>query len=200
MKGVLSTLVLVLAAASAAAGGSAPKVYKWVDPETGKVYLSDKVPPEAAEMDKSVVNVHGVEVGKIDGRKTEEELLAEQREQERMAAIEAQRRADQALLNTYLTIEEIMLHRDRRVELWQAQSRVTELYLRNLEKRLDTLAKRANNFDDSVPQDLQSDIIETRNTIARHERNLEDYKEEEQEIRARFDGDIQRFKQLKGLQ
>ena len=52
---------------------------------------------------------------------------------------ELQARADQALLATYLSVEEIVMHRDRRVELFQAQSRVTELYLRNLERRLTKL-------------------------------------------------------------
>ena len=45
---------------------------------------------------------------------------------------ELQMRADRALLATYQNVDEIVMHRDRRVELFQAQSRVTELYLRNL--------------------------------------------------------------------
>ena len=128
--------------------------------------------------------------------------------EERALAMELQRRADRALLNTYLTIEEIMMHRDRRVELWQAQARVTELYLRNLERRLEMLRKRANNFspyseDPEAPMidpGLMEDLNETEATIVKHNLNLEKYKEEEELIRERFAGDIERFKTLKGLE
>ena len=57
-----------------------------------------------------------------------------------------QKRQDQALLATYLSVDEIIMHRDRRVELFQAQSRVTELYLRNLQRRLDNLRSEASRF------------------------------------------------------
>ena len=50
------------------------------------------------------------------------------------------------MLATYLTIDEIVMHRDRRVELFQAQARVTELYLRNLQRRLDSLREEASKF------------------------------------------------------
>ena len=39
----------------------------------------------------------------------------------------------------------------------------------------------------------------TKETIARHEENLRKYETDEQSIVARFDGDIDRFKELKGL-
>ena len=49
-------------------------------------------------------------------------------------------------------------------------------------------------IDDSLAADLQR----TKETIERHERNLEKYKHEEQEIIQRFDGDIERFKRPEG--
>ena len=62
---------------------------------------------------------------------------------------ELQFRADQALLSTYVSVAEIEMHRDRRVELFQAQARVTELYLRNLQRRLDQLKTEAGRFKPS---------------------------------------------------
>ena len=38
------------------------------------------------------------------------------------------------------------VHRDRRVELFQAQARVTELYLRNLQRRMETLREEASKY------------------------------------------------------
>ena len=50
-----------------------------------------------------------------------------------------------------------------------------------------------------ISEDLVADINETQSTIARHEKNLMKFQEDEQQIVARFEGDINRFKALKGL-
>jgi hypothetical protein len=99
------------------------------------------------------------------------------------------------------------MHRDRRIELFQAQSRVTELYLRNLDRRLAQLKEESARFRpyssdpsaEMIDPRLIKEIKETEATIVRHQRNLEKYQQNEREIVERFDGDINRFKNLKGL-
>ena len=99
------------------------------------------------------------------------------------------------------------MHRDRRVELFQAQARVTELYLRNLSRRLDDLKREAGQFKpyssdpNAKPIDpsLVTEIGETENAIDRHEQNLRKFRQEERQIIERFNGDIQRFRRLKGI-
>ena len=180
--------------------------YRWVD-ENGVVHYGDRVPTDAAELEKQIVNDAGVTVDIVRGKKTEEELAAERRQLELEQQEELKRRADAALLATYLSIEEIIMHRDRRVELFQAQARVTELYLRNLKRRLDSLQTMAENFRpystdpdaEMIDPALSEDINETKQTIARHENNLSKFRTDEEEMAARFDGDIIRFKELKGL-
>jgi len=105
-------------------------------------------------------------------------------------------------------VDEIRMHRDRRIELFQAQSRVTELYLRNLQRRLEKLEREASRFApyssdpeaEMVDPDLVAEINETKGTIERHIENLQKFQNEEQVIIARFEGDIDRFKSLKGLE
>lgn len=197
--------LLTLAVASAAMAQDV-KVYKWVD-EHGVTHYGDSIPAKYAELPKEVVNDHGVTIENLEGKKTEEQLEAERLEQERLARIEIERRADQALLATYLSVDEILMHRDRRVELFQAQARVTELYLRNLERRMHKLRTEAANFQPyseqpdapMIDDELADEIRKTKETIARHERNLQKFKLDEQQIIARFDGDITRFKRLKGI-
>jgi hypothetical protein len=180
--------------------------YTWVD-EDGIRHYGDSIPPEFAEIPKDVINEHGVKVGHIRGKKTPEELEAE-----RVAAVlkvqkELQLRADRALLSTYQNVDEILMHRDRRVELFQAQSRVTELYLRNLDRRLQLLKKESSRFrpyssDPSAPMiesSLVREIQTTENTIDRHKANLQKYQHDERTIIDRFAGDIDRFKNLKGI-
>lgn len=190
------------------AAGAAEKgdVYKWVD-EDGQIHYGDSIPPEFSDLPKQVLNDHGITVDHLDGRKTPEQLAAEEKARELALQKELQNRADQALLQTYLSVDEIVMHRDRRIELFQAQSRVTELYLRNLERRLTKLKRDASRYrpyseDPDAPliePDLVADINETQSTISRHQENLLKYQSDEQQMIARFEGDINRFKTLKGV-
>jgi hypothetical protein len=183
------------------------KLYRWVD-ENGVVHYGDSVPPEYADADKQIVNEHGVTLDVVRGKKTAEELAEERRLRELEEKRELQRRQDAALLATYLSVDEIIMHRDRRVELFKAQARVTELYLRNLERRLEhlqTLASRYRPYSDDpdaemIDPALSADIAETRETIERHRQNLERFREDEKSIVASFNHDIDRFKALKGLE
>lgn len=180
--------------------------YRWVD-ANGVVHYGDRVPHDAAELEKQIVNDAGITVDVVRGKATPEELAAERRQLELEQQRELKRRADAALLATYLSIEEIIMHRDRRVELFQAQAKVTELYLRNLKRRLDSLQTMAENFRpysqdpdaEMIDPALTEDINQTRLTIARHEDNLLRFRHDEEEMASRFDGDIVRFKELKGL-
>ncbi len=199
-------VILLLAPLAGLAQQKPARVYKWVD-ENGTVHYGDSIPAEYAELPKEVLNDHGVTVENLEGKKTPEQIEAERLERERLAAIELQRRADQALLATYLSVDEILMHRDRRVELFQAQSRVTELYLRNLERRMQKLRTEASHFQPysedpeapMIPRELAEDIRLTKDIVARHQRNLQKFQANEEQIIARFDGDISRFKILKGI-
>jgi len=189
-----------------AAGAQERNVYRWIDAE-GQVHYGDSIPVEYSEFPKDVLNEHGVAVQILEGKKTAEQLEADRIETERLVAKAKQQRADQALLATYLTVEEILMHRDRRVELFQAQSRVTELYLSNLARRLERLRADAANYKPysenadapMIPEDLANHLRETKETIDRHERNLKKFQSDEQQIISRFAGDISRFKTLKGI-
>ena len=202
----LIVIVVLAALASQAHAREEQKVYKWTD-EDGNVYYGDSIPAEYAERPKEVLNDQGVAVEELAGKKTAEQLEAEAREQQLRTEQELQIRADRALLATYLSVDEIEMHRDRRVELFQAQSRVTELYLKNLNRRLETLRTEASRYqpysDDAdapmIDESLAEDLRKTKDTIARHERNLAKYESDEKQIIERFNNDIARFKRLKGI-
>ncbi len=206
LKSAITTGFLIAAVSSAALAAEHERVYRWVD-EEGQVHYGDSIPPEYSDLPKQILNEHAVTVDHLEGRKTEEQLAAEAKAKELAMQKELQLRADKALLATYLSVEEIVMHRDRRIELFQAQSRVTELYLRNLERRLTKLKRDAAKYrpyseDPEAPlisQDLVADINETQDTIARHQKNLLKFQDDERQMVARFEGDINRFKALKGL-
>ena len=180
------------------------KTFRWVDDE-GVVHFGDSVPPQYSENDVNVLNQQGVHVDFVKGRLSEAELA----EIERQKALEEERarqqRAKRILLATYQSVEEIEMHRDRRLELVEAQAKVANLYLRNLSVRLENLLDEASNFrpysDDPdappLPLDLSEDLEMTRERLDRY-RTIRDQNEERvREISDRFDVDIERFKKIK---
>ncbi len=206
MRKLVLTSILSITLPLAAAADSQQKIYSWED-EDGVTHYGDSIPAQYAERPKEVVNEHGVTVAEIEGKKTEEQKEAERLEAVRMAAIEEQRKQDQALIATYLSVEEILMHRDRRIELFKAQTKVTEMYLHGLERRLDSLRTEASGFspyseDPDAPMisdELAADLRKTRDTIERHQANLEKFQADEQQIIKLFDNQIVRLKELKGI-
>lgn len=203
---LITLLLLVILPISVSAAGKNQRLYRWVDTE-GLVHYGDSVPAEYAELERQIVNDHGITVDVLRAKMTADEIAEEKHQDDLRMQRELERRADQALLATYLTIDEILMHRDRRIELFEAQARVTELYLRNLERRMSVLKEEASGFQpysedpdaEMISADLADDIASTKQTITRHEANLQRFQNDQQGIVARFDGDINRFKKLKGL-
>lgn len=187
--------------------GEGNKTYRWVD-DNGVVHFGDSVPPEFAEKDKIVVNNQGIHVDFVKGKITEAELAEIARQKEIEAEKERERRRNQALLATYLSVEEIEMHRDRRIELVKAQSKVANLYLSNLKTRMTNLQSEAgayrpySNDPDAppVPLDLAEDMEETKGRIERYRALRDDNLDQEKTIIERFETDIARFRRLKSDQ
>ncbi len=207
-----ATLLVVAAVALPSIGsgqGSGPKLYKWTD-RNGVVHYGDKVPPEYANLDRSVLNDQGVRVGFEEGEVTEAEraVIAERErvlEAERQAKAEVARH-DRMLLETYLSVKDIEDLRDRRLELLESQIKVTELYLSNLRKRLVGLQTEASDFKPyttrtdapQIPPNLALDISRTTASISLYEQTLSRTRADQAALRESFDNDIARFRQLKG--
>jgi hypothetical protein len=184
-----------------------PKTYRWVD-DQGVVHFGDRVPPEYASNDLSLLNDQGVIVARVAGQKTPEELAEETRvkaarEEENRLREESLMR-DRVLLSTYLSVEEIEELRDRRMELVVGQMRVTQIYLDNLREKLLKLEKESQRFSpyskdaDAKPIDekLARELSDTLDSIALYEKNLEKSQTEQAQLTAKFDADITRFHEL----
>jgi hypothetical protein len=186
-------------------------VYKWVD-EQGVTHYGDAIPPQYADQDKTVINRQGVPVGTIPGRRTPEQI--EEAAQKRSAEDRARqeqvlaRQRDQNLLATYLTVEEIESLRDRRLEILEAQSKVTHQYLDTLRARLRQLETQALRFkpynaDEKagpMPEHLAEDLVRAVNEMRAQERSLETRRVESARLQEQFARDIARFRELKKLE
>jgi hypothetical protein len=206
----LRNLVLVAGFAFAAGNLSAQEIRCWTD-QNGVRRCGDSVPPDQARHDREVLNAQGIRIRSEEGEITPEEQAEIDRlrreEEDRLAAIETQRRYDQMLLDAYLTTAQIEALRDRRLELMDSQFRITEIILRNLYRKLDDLERDAGRFSPysdrenapPIPQNLATDIERTRSAIGIREQAMNEIRENQEEIRQDFQRDIDRFRQLKGL-
>lgn len=185
------------------------KVYRWVDKE-GVVHFGDSIPPEYAEHDRHLLNEYGIAIEKQEGAVTAEELA--EREAARAAAEKVERERqnkiarDETLLDTYLSVEEIESLRDRRATMLDGQIHYTSLYLEALREKLGRLQADAARFQpynsnpDAPPihENLARELSDTLDSIIRYEKTLTVARENRVQLVAKFDDDIDRFKELKG--
>ena len=163
----------VLLALAATGVSAQQQVYKWTDKD-GNVHFGNSVPPEYADQ---------VFENRYPPDDPAEVAKREQAE------------ADAVLLRTYLSVEEIENLRDERLSLLQSDDRLTLRYLDNLRRQLEELeAAAARGASD--PARLDADIAETRRKVAAYEAKLADSEQKQAQIRAEFDADIARFRQL----
>jgi hypothetical protein len=175
--------------------------YKWVD-ENGVTHYGDRIPPQYVKKESSVLNKQGVEVGRNDAQKSPEQIAEEARLHE--AALR-QRQHDNFLLTTYPSVKDIESLRDERLTQISGQRRSAEAYIEGLHSRLSALQSRAFNFKPynekptarRMPDDLAEDLIRTLNEMRSQRTALSAKDAEESALRAQFQADIDRFRELR---
>jgi len=197
-----SLLLILLASFPAVAG----KLYSWVD-EHGKTHYGNTVPPQYAQQGNAELNQRGVVVKKTDAaltpeqRKAKEEELAQQKEEEKKAL--EQKRRDKALLNTYTTEKEVDLVRDRNLQQGELQLQSMELRAKQVQPRLDQARKRAEDLvakKRPLPPDLQQELEEKGKELRRLQEMIQQKRMEMDAIRARFEDDKKRFRELRQIE
>lgn len=210
MRTVGAILLVVAAIALPSIGRAQQKLYKWTDAD-GHVYYSEIVPPEYADRDREILNDHGVHVGTEEGEITPEERAAAEarqaREEEDRKIKEDLARHDRMLLETYISVADIEELRNRRLELYESQIKLSEVYLGNLRKRLLDLQAEASNYKpystrdgaQQIPETLAAEMSRTTASIALYEQSLSRARKDQTNVRTSFEDDIARFRQIKGV-
>jgi hypothetical protein len=199
-------LLIVVSLAGLHTFAAASDTFRWVDRD-GNVHYGDRVPPEYADQRSDVLNRHGVAIGARDGARSEAQRAADDREAESEAARIAQQRRDRVLLDTYLSVEEIHMLRDRRLELLQAQIDVTAGTLERLYQQLQELEQLAEEYRPyntspeapRIPQALAAELAGTQASVLTYERTLTQGRRDQEALVARFDADADRFLELQQL-
>jgi Domain of unknown function (DUF4124) len=200
---LLLAVPLLVDAANQNKPPSGDEVYRCRD-ANGRFVYGQSIPAPCMEQDVEVLDGSGRVVRVIPGRRTLEEAAAQKAQED---AVKAAAQRDRTLLATYLSVADIERLRDQRLELLEQQSRVTEQYIANLrerESRLMTDAQRFRPYNESseappVPDHLAEEMVSTVNGLQVYQEQLAKNTTEREKLRAEFDADITRFKELKGI-
>lgn len=189
------------------AGESHESVFRCRDAK-GQVHYGDSLPPECHDLDTEVLDQNGMIVREIEGSRSREARLGrEAAEKAARQKREAEAQHDRMLIDTYLTVADIERLRDQRLELLESQFRVTQQSIANLQERQTRLQTQTARFKPyskdprapALPDHLAEEMVNTVNGLRVYRETLEQNKKEQATIRATFDRDIRRFKELKGL-
>jgi hypothetical protein len=185
------------------AAGAYGALYKWTD-ENGRVQYSDK--PPASDKGGVQMSNRGVVMKKLDGGLTPEQKKAKDDELARKKIEEAsaaeQRRQDTALLQSFTSVKEIEMKRDREIQALDAAVVNLRSQERTVIARIEDDRRRAESYSKSkkpVPDSVKEDIAR-----GEAERKVieEETKRKHEEIaatRAKYDALRKRYMELKDV-
>jgi len=180
----------------------AERIYKWVD-ENGEIQYGDRVPPQYATTERSMMNDQGQTVKVYEAPKSPEEkaaaqALVKQQVEERKLA-EQQAVHDHSLLSTYSSEEDMLMTRDSKVASVETLIQLTNSRIDSMQKRLSELTNEAAEFERSgkkLPEGLVNQMKNLKEQIEHNEDFLKTKQKEKELIASRFDEDIKRYREL----
>ncbi len=179
----------------------------WTNSE-GVRECGNTIPPEYAQQSSKTINERGMTIETQERALTKEELaLIQQREEEERLRAQAeeekqkkQAAADRVLLSTFLSEDEIIGARDRKLLLIDGNIEITNVTITKLNDDLQRERKKAANYErkgKSVPEATLKEL----ESLERQVKNKQDFiqaKEAEKEvIREKYARDLERFRELK---
>jgi hypothetical protein len=171
------------AAALAAVAGASAALYRWVD-EKGVIQYSDR-PPDNKAKSGVEMSKRGLVLKKLDTPLPPDQQKAKDEEDARRKADEqqalAQRRADSALLQSFSSVQEIDLKRDRELQMLEStlgtlrnQERSLTERLSDDRMRLDGYAKRGKPAPASITEDMKRSEAELKRLRAGIEKRVQE--------------------------
>jgi hypothetical protein len=193
--------VALLPAGAVRAADSAPaKTYMWIDKNGHKQY-GDSIPPEYSQNETRVLNKQGVETQHLDAPLTPAQLA----EQARITKDRQDREQhDRFLLTTYTSTRDIERLRDERLVQLDGQVKAASAYIDSLDARMKALQARSQQFKPyntspnarRMPDDLAEQLVRGASEAVAQRRALEKQRQELGGVRAQFDADIARYREL----
>ena len=192
---------------AAAAGPTvAAQLYRWVD-EEGNVHYTDSLPPSASRQGHTELSETGVTVRRVEGAKSAEEIAREQElerlRQEQQALIEQQQAEDRVLLQTYRSVDDVILVRDGKLSSVDVGIQVIKRNIRRLQDRWAELQGEAGNQERAglpVGDHILRSIEDTERAIQNALGEVATREQQKQAIEQSFAKDLSRFRKLNDIQ
>ena len=167
------------------------------------------VPPEYAQQGHEERSKRGFTKDVTGKAKTVEEVEGERRAREaaeaeavkQAAAAKKQAELDRVLLATFSSEDDINMARDGQLANIESQIKITSEHIKKLDRSLDDLVSRAADQEKrgrEVRADLRKGIDETRRQLEDEAKFIVSRREEEEKIKAKFQSDLDRFRELRG--
>ena len=202
MKVIRSLVSLTIAAALAGPalaqqGVSGTVMYKCVD-DRGKIYYSDKLTPECTQLEE--MNRQGRVVKKHETAKPGVAAKAAADEEAGRKDLAERQRRDRALMATYMSEEEIEVARDRSLTIPLQAVKTAENRLDKANDQLFDLKSQADRLagkQKAIPPNLLEEIDVKHKEISMLEAELQQKKSYADSVRARYEADKLRYRELR---
>jgi hypothetical protein len=193
---ILAAVVVVLTTAAEAA------LYRWVD-DKGRVQYSDKPPSENNKGGVEMSN-RGVVKKKLDASLTPEQQKAREDEEVRRRAEQqqamAQRRADNALLQSFTSVQEIDMKRDRELQAIDVMIANLKGQERSLLDRLNEDKRRAEGYSKRgkpLPDGMQEDLARAEADVKVIREEMQRKNQEAADTRVKYEALKKRYTELR---
>lgn len=189
---------LLLAAAAGGNAIAAQQTYRYID-DKGTVVLDDHVPPEYVKNGYTVLSPDGRVVREVPPVPTGEEG---RRQREAAAEAERLRAWDESLLRRYSSVADIEAARDRAVRDYSMRISILKNNLLSIKGQIERELARAADIErrgGQVPASLSDTIAALRQEVEETESTLRLREQEVAAVEARYQRDIDRFRELKDV-
>jgi hypothetical protein len=205
----VSLIALVVALGSFQAHGQTPggggKIVCWKDKAGKTLGCGDKVPPEYQDNATKELNKRGVTVNASDPALTPEQKKALQADAERKAAenqvAAEQKRRDKALMDTFTTVKEIDLKRNRDIQLIESNIEAQQTNLKNANDRQADARNRIEQYkkeNKPVPAPIQEEYDRADASKVKIQAQIAQKKKEIIDLNLQYDDMKKRFAELSG--
>lgn len=204
----LPLIALVFALGSAHAqtpGQTGGKIVCWKDKAGKTVGCGDKVPPEYQDNATKQLNQRGVTVNQSEPALTPDQKKALQAEADRKAADTLHaaelKRKDKALLDTFTTVKEIDLKRNRDIQLIESNIEAQQTNLKNANDRQADAHKRIEQFkkeNKPVPAPIQEEFDRAEASKVKIQAQIMQKRKDISELNQQYDDMKKRFVELTG--
>lgn len=197
---VLALFALTVTTSPVVAQDKVGKLYKWTDKD-GNIHYSDQIPPEAKEYAREKFNDQGVSVERTERAQTAEERAKAEAEANRIAeetkVREERRKADEALLNSYASEEDLVRAYNQRMDLLGQTIEARRVEINAREISLSQLVGQAADMErggKTVSDAIKQMITGERAEIERQKQFLIRKEAEKDVARADYERDMAKYK------